>query len=35
MADIELLENFCVKFKKPLQIDLGVIAKGFAGDKVA
>jgi thiamine biosynthesis lipoprotein len=34
-ADIELLENFRVKFHKPLQIDLGGIAKGYAVDCAA
>jgi thiamine biosynthesis lipoprotein len=32
-SDIELLENFQVRFKKPLQIDLGGIAKGYAVDR--
>lgn len=34
-SDIELLENFQVKFKKPLKIDLGGIAKGYAVDRAA
>lgn len=34
-ADIELLENSQVKFKKNLQIDLGGIAKGYAVDAAA
>jgi FAD:protein FMN transferase len=34
-SDIELLENFQVRFKKPLQIDLGGIAKGYAVDRAA
>jgi thiamine biosynthesis lipoprotein len=33
--DVELLENFQVRFKKPLQIDLGGIAKGYAVDRAA
>lgn len=34
-SDIELLENSQVRFKKPLQIDLGGIAKGYAVDRAA
>ncbi len=34
-ADIELSEKFLVKFKCPLQIDLGGIAKGYAVDQAA
>ena len=31
--DVELLESHCVRFRKPLAIDLGGIAKGFAVDQ--
>lgn len=34
-ADIELLQNSSIHFKKKLQIDLGGIAKGFAVDKAS
>lgn len=34
-ADIELLENSSIHFRKKLQIDLGGIAKGFAVDKAS
>ncbi len=34
-ADIKLLENFQVKFTKPLRLDLGGIAKGYAVDCAA
>lgn len=34
-SDIELLSNSQVRFKKPLKIDLGGIAKGYAVDKAS